>query len=181
VITLQDRVERLDTSLFAGIDSQTTEPDRQSRLALHAALAERGPFDYLEIGSHLGGSLQAMVADPRRRHIVSIDTRPPFQPDDRGGVYPLRGQQHRADARSAAGGAGVDLDKITTFERGTDELGVDEVPVRPAFCFVDARTAALRDARWCLQAVADDSVIAFHDSNVVWHSPLVQRALIPLV
>jgi hypothetical protein len=72
-MTIADRVSDMDTSLFRPIESQTTEPDRRSLLALHAAIAERGPFDYLEIGSHLGGSLQAMVADPRCRSIVSID------------------------------------------------------------------------------------------------------------
>jgi hypothetical protein len=95
---IADRVAALDTSLFTGIESQTSEPDRQSLLALHAVIGEHGPFDYLEIGSHLGGSLQALVADPRS--IVSIDTRPLLQPDDRGDDAAYS-EQHRADAGAA--------------------------------------------------------------------------------
>jgi len=169
-MTIADRVAALDTSLFIGIESQTTEPDRQSLLALHAVIGERGPFDYLEIGSHLGGSLQALVADPRCRSIISIDTRPLLQPDDRGddAAYPENSTERMMELLSALPGA--DLDKVQTFERGTDQLGVDDLPTRPSFCFIDAehtRAAALRDARFCLEAVASDGVIAFHDSNVV--------------
>jgi len=169
-ITIADRVSDLDTSLFAAIESQTTEPDRQSLLALHAAIAERGPFDYLEIGSHLGGSLQAMVADPRCRSIVSIDPRPLSQPDDRGRdeLYPENSTERMLELLAAIPGA--DLTKLETFERGTDQLSVAELPTRPTLCFVDGehtRAAALRDARFCLEATGPQSVIAFHDSNVV--------------
>lgn len=169
-MTIADRISDMDTSLFRPIESQTTEPDRQSLLALHAAIAERGPFDYLEIGSHLGGSLQVLVADPRCRSIVSIDTRPLSLPDDRGDdvAYPENSTQRMLELLASVPGA--DLSKIETFERGTDRLSVAELPTRPQFCFIDAehtRAAALRDARFCLEATAPDGVIAFHDSNVV--------------
>jgi Methyltransferase domain len=169
-MTIADRIGELDTSIFRSIESQTTEPDRQSLLALHAGIAERGPFYYLEIGSHLGGSLQALVADPRCRSIVSIDTRPLSQPDDRGDAadYPDNSTERMLELLASVPDA--DLAKLTTFERGTDQLSAEELPTRPQFCFIDAehtRAAALRDARFCLQAVAPDGVIAFHDSNVV--------------
>jgi hypothetical protein len=167
---IADRISDLDRSLFGSIESQTTAPDRQSLLALHAAIAERGSFDYLEIGSHLGGSLQAMVADPRCRSIVSIDTRPLLQPDDRGDAasYPQNSTQRMLELLASLPGA--DLSKLKTFERGTDQLSVEELPTRPQFCFIDAehtRAAALRDARFCLEATTPNGVIAFHDSNVV--------------
>lgn len=169
-MTIADRVCDLDTSLLGQIESQTTEPDRRSLLALHAAIAERRPFDYLEIGSHLGGSLQALVADPRCRSIVSIDTRPLTQPDDRGDAaeYPENSTKRMLDLLASLSDA--DLTKVKTFEQGTDQLEVASLPTRPAFCFVDAehtRAAALRDARFCLEATTTDGVIAFHDSNVV--------------
>lgn len=169
-VMIADRLRDLDTSLFSTIESQTTEPDRQSLLALHAAIAERGPFDYLEIGSHLGGSLQALVADERCRSIISIDTRPLSQPDDRGddADYPDNSTERMLELLSSVPEG--ELSKVTTFERGTSELSVTELPVRPGFCFVDAehtRAAALRDALFCLDATTPDGVIAFHDSNVV--------------
>lgn len=167
---LRTRLERLDTSLFEHIESQTTEPDRRSLLALHAAIAGRGPFNYLEIGSHLGGSLQVLVADPRCRHVTSIDTRPPFQPDDRGGVYHYDGNSTARMLGLLAEIADADLGKLVTLERGTDELTVDELAVRPYFCFIDGehtREAALRDARFCAEAIGEEGVLAFHDCHVV--------------
>jgi hypothetical protein len=169
-MTIADRIGDLDTSLFGQVESQTTEPDRQSLLALHAAIGDRGPFDYLEIGSHLGGSLQALVADPRCRSIVSIDTRPLSQPDDRGNAadYPDNSTDRMLELLASLPGA--DLAKVKTLEQGTDQLAVASLPTRPAFCFIDAehtRAAALRDARFCLEATTSDGVIAFHDSNVV--------------
>jgi hypothetical protein len=167
---LAARVAALDTTLFARIESQTTEPDRASLLALHAAIAERGPFRYLEIGSHLGGSLQALVADPRCTEIVSIDTRPDSQPDDRGGRFAYDGNSTERMCGLLDEVPGADLSKLRTFEVGTDELPVEELPGAPALCLIDGehtREAALRDARFCLEALDGTGVIAFHDSNVV--------------
>ena len=83
VTAISDRVAALDTELFAHVKSQTSDQDKRSVLAIHDALATRGDFRYLEIGSHLGGTLQAFLADLRCKHVVSIDSRPLWQPDDR--------------------------------------------------------------------------------------------------
>jgi hypothetical protein len=168
--TLTDRIERLDTSLFGVIESQTTEPDRRSLLALHAAVADRGPFEYLEIGSHLGGSLQVLIADPRCIRVISIDTRPQSQQDDRGGIYYYQGNNTDRMVAMLLGVPDADLTKLTIFERGTGSLSPEELPGTPFFCLIDAehtRQAALRDARFCLSAVGDAGLIVFHDSNVV--------------
>ena len=168
--TLAARVAALDTTLFAAIESETTEPDRRSLLALHAAVAERGPFRYLEIGSHLGGSLQALVADARCTEIVSIDTRPASQPDDRGQVFHYEGNSTERMLGLLGELPGADLSKLRTFEVGTDALAPDELPGPPAICLIDGEhtnEAALRDARFCLEALGDTGIIAFHDSNVV--------------
>ena len=167
---LAARVAALDTTLFEAIESQTTEPDRRSLLALHAAVADRGPFRYLEIGSHLGGSLQALVADPRCAEIVSIDTRPASQPDERGGPFHYDGNSTERMLALLAALPGADVSKLRTFEVGTDELAAAELPGAPAMCLIDGEhtnEAALRDARFCLEAVGGSGIIAFHDSNVV--------------
>src|SRR5438552_88943 len=88
-IMLSDRIAALDVSLFDQVSlAQTHVDDRRALLAIHDALAERGSFTYLEIGSYLGGSLQAMIADPRCECIISIDSRPEAPPDERGGWRP---------------------------------------------------------------------------------------------
>jgi hypothetical protein len=101
------RIEELSVDLFDGIPSQTSLADRRSLLAVQRATARRHPeYAYLEIGSHLGGSIQPYLLDPRCSAISSIDPRPSEQPDDRspGFVvrYPEREVRHGA---GAAGGA----------------------------------------------------------------------------
>jgi hypothetical protein len=167
---LAARVAALDTTLLASIESETTEPDRRSLLALHAAVAERGPFRYLEIGSHLGGSLQALVADARCTEIVSIDTRPASQPDDRGQTFHYEDNSTERMLGLLDAVPGADLSKVRTFEVGTDRLAPSELPGAPALCLIDGehtKEAALTDARFCLEALGDTGIIAFHDSNIV--------------
>src|SRR4051794_29812804 len=83
-VSFGDRVDRLDESLVAQISTGgTSAADRRSLLALHAAIATRGDFAYLEVGSYHGASLQSFITDPRCRRIVSIDRRDEAPPDTR--------------------------------------------------------------------------------------------------
>src|SRR5947208_3078561 len=79
------KLSLLDVSLFDTIPSQTNVNERRGLLALQKAVGEKlGSYVYLEIGSHLGGSIQPHLVDARCRKIFSIDNRPVQQPDDRG-------------------------------------------------------------------------------------------------
>src|SRR4051794_15050389 len=83
-MSVSRRVDRLDMSLFDQIEGGgSSTGDRRSLLAMHAAVAARGEFRYLEVGSYHGASLQAFIADPRCRGIVSIDRRDTVSPDER--------------------------------------------------------------------------------------------------
>jgi hypothetical protein len=161
------RLESLDLSLFDHVPSQTTPEDRASLLALHNACRQcHGTFRYLEIGSHLGGSLQALVADPRCTGIISIDSRPPTQPDARFGIatYPDNRTERMLDLLREVPGA--DLGKLRTFDASTEDLDASALGEPAALCFIDGEhtdDAALRDARFCRQVVGDDGALAFHD------------------
>ena len=62
-----DQVVALDIQLFDHIESQTSNGDRKSLLAVHRALAARtDPFSYLEIGSHRPGSPHTDNSVPRQ-------------------------------------------------------------------------------------------------------------------
>jgi hypothetical protein len=112
-LVIEGRIADGDVTLFDHIALTQSEPDdRKALLAIHDAVARRGPFTYLEIGSYLGGSLQAVVADPRCKHIISIDPRPEAPPDERGGYRsslaaagPLRGRRRRASHEHAGAAA----------------------------------------------------------------------------
>lgn len=61
---INDRINNLDISLFNQIQSQTSKDDRLSLLAIQRATAKKhGYYSYLEIGSHLGGTIQPYLLD----------------------------------------------------------------------------------------------------------------------
>jgi SAM-dependent methyltransferase len=165
------RLQSLDPGLFDRVPSQTTRADRVSLLALHNACREsHGTFRYLEIGSHLGGSLQALVADDRCAAITSIDSRPPSQPDARGIDFTYPGNSTERMLAYLRTIPGADLDKLHTVEASTDELPMTSFEGIAQLCFIDAEhtyDAALRDARFCRGVIGAEGAIAFHDRRLV--------------
>jgi hypothetical protein len=160
----------LDTSLFGHVRSQTSERDRVSLLALHIACRNfHGQFAYLEIGSHLGGSLQVLVADARCTSITSIDLRPESTPDVRGvSSYPGNTTQRMLERLASVPGA--DLTKVRTIEADTSDISEEEVGSPPQLCLIDGEhthDAALRDARFCRRVLDGSGAIVFHDRRLV--------------
>jgi hypothetical protein len=169
---IADRVAALDTGLLAHIESAATDDDRKSLLAVHNGVAARcGDFSYLEIGSHLGGSLQAVVADPRCVKVVSIDSRVRWVPDDRPGGLPSEYVDNTTEhmLRLLAAVPDADMSKLETLDERTQDLSPGRF-ARPDFCFIDGEhtyVAALRDARFCRSVMQGAGVIAFHDFNII--------------
>jgi hypothetical protein len=165
----RDRVNRLDISLFDQIHAGgTSSEDVRSLLALHATLAERGNFDYLEIGSYMGRSIQALVADPRCRKIVSIDRRDAVTADVRSHPVEYPGNATAAMLDSLAQVPGANIDKLIAIDASTEDLSPADLSAD--LCFIDAEhtsRAALRDARFCRRAIRDRGVIVFHDRLLV--------------
>ena len=179
-MTIEERIEQLDLSLFGNALSespekdlrQNTDEDRRTLLALQAAMRRSFPgYIYLEIGSYKGSSLQPHVVDPRCQRIVSIDPRPGTTPDSRG-------PQHYVPVSAASmlewlgRIPGADISKIKTFETTTARLTEKMIGAHPQWCFVDGEhtdEAVLADARFCLSVLAENGVIVFHDANLVFH------------
>jgi hypothetical protein len=171
VSMIEDRIAALDTALFDFVESQTTRDDRKSFLALQNAIAARGEFSYLEIGSHLGGTLQTVLADTRCVRVVSIDPRPQWQADDRpdfdGCDYEGNSTERMLELLREVPGA--DLSKLETVEESTEHLAPGRFS-RPDFCLIDGEhthAAVLRDARFCRAIMQDAGVVAFHDFGVI--------------
>jgi Methyltransferase domain len=169
-VGIEHKVTAVDTGLFNYVESETSDDDRRSLLAIHSAIARRlGTFSYLEIGSHLGGSLQAVIADPRCRRIVSIDPRPTLQPDDRGASFTYDDNSTMRMLLLLEDVPDADLMKLETIELSTEDIPAGSV-ARPDLCFVDGEHtygAALRDARFCRAAMQGAGVVMFHDRRVV--------------
>jgi hypothetical protein len=168
-VSPSDHLDPLDESLVDHIKTGgTSDADRRSLLALHLALAARGDFGYLEVGSYHGASLQSFVADPRCRTIVSIDRRDEVSPDNRSEPvdYPENTTNRMLEHLSEVPGA--DLGKLTAIDATTAD--VEPAEMNADFCFIDAEhtdAAALDDARFCLQVIRGRGLIVFHDRTLV--------------
>src|SRR5207253_3992080 len=80
-------IEALDTAAFI-VWSETSEYDKISFLRIQKLIrAHVANYVYVEVGSHLGGTLAPHLADPRCRTVISIDPRPGEQQDVRGRTF----------------------------------------------------------------------------------------------
>jgi hypothetical protein len=172
--SILEKVRRLDISLFDPIHSETTADDRRSMLAIQAAVAARlASYTYLEIGSHLGGSIQPYLLDDRCTRIISIDKRPMRQPDERGNSYGYTENSTEKMLENLKGIAAEKIGKIATIDADSSEISASALPSRADLCFIDGEhtnAAAERDYSFCGSALADKGVIYFHDSAIVFQA-----------
>lgn len=175
---LIERITSLDTSLFE-IHAELGPDDRRSLLALQAVFRRRfGTFVYLEIGSHIGGSLQTFVRDPACRSAISIDPRPLAQPDERGETFRYADNSTERMLERLRAFPDADISKLTTIELSTEDIDVSELPEKAQLAFIDGEhtdRAALRDAEFALAALAENGCVVFHDA------PIVHRAIATFV
>jgi len=169
--SFNERIALRDETLFDPIPSQTSPEDRRDLLAIIDHVRERRDYTYLEIGSHLGGTLQLPYADPRCVALISIDKRPEAQPDNRGRkchydsnstermLHNLR--HHYSD---------VDRHRLRCIDASTDEIEPSSIAELPDLAFIDGEHttgAAYRDFRFCLRISKPDTLIAFHDAWLI--------------
>ena len=159
--------------MFEQIQSQSTELDKQSLLACQSATrALVGNYNYLEIGSYLGGSIQPHLLDERCAKIYSIDKRPALQPDERGIDYAY---ENNSTARMLAGLKEIapdNIGKINTIDGDTGEIKADVIKDEIQLCFIDGEHtdgAVLRDFKFCLDALAPAGAVIFHDAQITYN------------
>jgi hypothetical protein len=168
------RVDALDLGLWDGIPSQTSSGDRRSLLAVQRAVAKKhGEYTYLEIGSHLGGSLQPYLVDDRCKRIYSIDPRPQQQPDDRAAgfiaYYPENSTKKMLELLGSTGYG--DVAKIDCFDLDASKVDPGSVTHRPHIAFIDGehtRSAVVSDFKFCMRVLSSDGVALFHDFSIIY-------------
>lgn len=173
-----DKINSLDTSLFGSIHSQTTDSDKRALLAVQRCVAEmKGSYCYLEIGSHLGGTLQTHLLDDRCGKIYSIDPRPSQQQDDRQDGTTFH-YENNSSARMLELLAKIDperVNRIQCFDLDASEVPREAIFQRPQILFIDGEhtfKSALSDFMFCLNFADSNAVILFHDCRVVSHAIL---------
>lgn len=161
-----------DLTLFNSVPTQSSNGDRRSWLAVQAAVRQReGGYVFLEIGSHLGGSIQQHIVDPRCRRIFSIDKRPLVQPDDnRGACYYEGNSTERMMQNLRALSPDADS-RITTFDADTREMDPAVITEQPDFCFIDGehtQAAVIADFEFCRKVSKPDAAFCFHDDFIAY-------------
>src|SRR5690606_30158926 len=83
MVNFEEAIAARDLTLFKAIESQSTTEDKHSLLACQLAVRELRPdgYRYIEIGSHLGGSIQPHLLYTSCKANLPIDQRPQKQPE----------------------------------------------------------------------------------------------------
>ncbi len=169
----ETKISELDISLFDAISSQSTDSDKESLLALQLAVRElTGNYNYLEIGSHLGGSIQPYLFDKRCSAVYSIDKRPEFQPDERGLDYNYRNNSTGRMIEMLREVSPEGVAKITAIDGDTRETDSAVVKEKIHLCFIDGEhtdKAVFSDFRFCLDVLDKRGAIVFHDTQIVYN------------
>ena len=169
----RNSVESDPRVVFAAIESQTSENDRRSIISVRNAVRRAvGEYTYLEIGSHLGGSLQPFVLDPACTTMWSIDKRPADQPDERGPRYAYT---NNSTARMIGLLGALDPsinERLRCIDSDAADIPPSTIKLTPQLLFVDGEHtdgAVYSDAEFCRKVMDPlGSVIVFHDAQIVY-------------
>lgn len=71
--------------------SQTSDQDKICLLQIRDLLSNTDSYNFIEIGSYLGGSICPFAKDPQCKKILSVDKRHQKIADERGAVYNYAG------------------------------------------------------------------------------------------
>lgn len=167
-------LSNLDLKLFEKINSQSTEQDKKSLLACQLAVRHLQPnYNYLEIGSYLGGSIQPHLLDDQCAKIYSIDKRPEQQPDERGIDFVYQNNSTERMLEHLRKVAPEKLEKINTIDGDTGEIDPAEIKEDIQLCFIDGEhtdKAAVRDFKFCLDILdTKGGAIIFHDAHITYN------------
>jgi hypothetical protein len=170
----KSKIDSLDIKLFDAIPSQSTDGCRISFLAVQRMTREKGKlFSYLEIGSHLGGTIQPYLLDDKCIKIFSVDPRPASQPDDRmpGYIYyyennsseRMKGLLASLDAKS--------IEKVECFDTDVAGMEINSITIAPEVVLIDGEhthKAVMADFAFCQSVASSTCTILFHDFNIIY-------------
>ena len=174
MIEFDAAINNLDPNLFRWIESQTTDEDKGSLLAIqNATRTRRQPYRYLEIGSYLGGSIQPHLLDDHCERIYSIDKRPERQPDARGFDWTYLNNSTGRMLENLRQVGNDKIDKVITIDGGTEEISPESISEKVHLCLIDGEhtdEAMKRDFEFCRKVLdTDGGAIMFHDAQITYN------------
>jgi hypothetical protein len=156
----------MDIKKYFPISSQTSKTDKLALLAVNKLFNRE--YNYLEVGSFLGGSLTPFLIDDNCKSILSIDDREKIQPDERGIHYSYEGFT-TAIMKENLIKHNFNIDKLYTFDHSINEYKNYEKFYDLAF--IDGEhtdIACFRDFIYCFKLLKKNSICMFHDSSIVY-------------
>ncbi len=173
MFSFEQQIKNADLGLFGKIESQSTDRDKKSLLTCQISVRELADgYNYLEIGSYLGGSIQPYLLDKKCESIYSIDKRPEFQPDERGVKYQYRNNSTKRMLELLKDVSTESIHKITTIDGDTREIDRQFIDKKIQICFIDGEhtdEAVFSDFRFCLDALDSNGSIVFHDACIIYN------------
>ncbi|WP_217570503.1 class I SAM-dependent methyltransferase [Mesorhizobium sp. GbtcB19] len=164
-------IERLDGGVFQ-VATQTLPNDRISLLRLqNLSRSAADGYVYLEVGSHLGGSLFPHLIDPHCRAAFSIDPRPALQADERSepSVYSENSTARMISTLSDCLPPGTTT-KLVTIESDVSDVRAHQVEPKATLALIDGEhtnRACFSDFVGLMPLMKPDCLICFHDSNLI--------------
>lgn len=160
-----------DIEHFFPVPSATTASDKLFLLGAMRLVREAGAYRYLEIGSYLGGSLTPFLMDPTCEAVFSIDDRGRVQPDERGISFDYTSitTQTMLDGLHRKG---ITTEKLNVIDGSINDIGVGDAGLFD-LSFIDGEhtdEACFRDFIWTFPLMKPDSIMAFHDSSLIYKS-----------
>lgn len=162
-------LDGLDIRIFQKVESQTTGQDQRSLLKLQRIVSGTiAGYTYLEIGSYLGGTLHPHLLDPNCKQAISIDIRVSRQRNNWPGPTFVRydsDNENKMLERFRL--CGTSIEKLAIYRQDIRELR--DLPTVD-LAFIDAEhtfDAVMSDATHLKPFMAPDSIISFHDMDLI--------------
>jgi hypothetical protein len=164
-------IETLDIAVFR-VETHSTPGDRASFLRVqNLARSVFGRYVYLEVGSHVGGSLFPHLIDPACVAALSFDPRPTALPDERGEFIPyLENSTARMMAVLGEQLPPVAMTKLTTFDSDVSAVLPEAAGSKATLAFIDGmhtNRACFSDFVGVLKFMETDCIVCFHDANLI--------------
>lgn len=164
-------IETLDIAVFQ-VKTETTLSDRTSFLRVqNFARSVFGRYVYLEVGSHLGGSLFPHLIDPACEVAVSVDPRPAAQPDERAQVFHY---PENSAARMVAMLSDLlppaAMAKLTTIDSDVSDVRPEAIDPKATLALIDGEhtdKACFSDFVGVLPLMEPNCIVCLHDANLI--------------
>lgn len=148
------------------IESQLNSADHQVLQDMHGLVSGAGTYNYLEIGSYLGGSLQYALTSKNCVSATSVDTRLTGAINDERKI-PYKYTVTTNDMLAHLHENNLDTAKLQCIDGSIAD--VDQQGF--SLAFIDGEhtvMATFSDALQCLDRISEDSILLFHDSWIVF-------------